>query len=72
MSLKKFTRSEGGGIKSMRLIFKKTKKLIYLSKANLDVKIVFGNITQLIDPEIWKILARGLYGNQDSTFHSGP
>ena len=37
----------------MQSIFK-TKMLIYLSKANLDVKIMFGNIIHLIDPEIRK------------------
>ena len=31
----------------------------------------FGNITYLIDPEIRKMLERGLYGNQNSTFHYG-
>ena len=47
--------------------------LIYQSKkANLDMKILFDNITHLIDPEIRKMLERGLFGNQDSTFCSGP
>ena len=55
----------------MRPIFE-TKLLIYQSKANLDVKILFGNITHLIDLEIWEILEKGLFGDQDSTFHSGP
>ena len=31
----------------------------------------FGNITHLLDPEIRKILEKGLHGDQDSTFHSG-
>ena len=47
----------------MRPIFK-TKWLIFHSKANLDVKNLFGNATHLIDPEIRKMLERGLYGNQ--------
>ena len=46
----------------MRPIFK-TKMLIYHSKANLDVKILFGIITYLIDPEIRKMLESSLYGN---------
>ena len=61
----------GCGKKRMRPIFE-TKLLIYQSKANLDVKILFGNITHLIDLEIWEILEKGLFGDQDSTFHSGP
>ena len=55
----------------MRLMFE-TKMSIYQSKNNLDVKIFFGNITHLIDPEIRKMLENGLFGNQDSTFHCGP
>ena len=43
---KKFWRLAGCGIKSMRPIFK-TEMLIYQSKANLDEKILFGNITYL-------------------------
>ena len=34
----------------------KTKKLIYQSKANLDVKIVFSNIIYFIGQEIRKML----------------
>ena len=49
-----------------------TKMLIYQSKAKLDVRILFSNIKHLIDPEIRKMLGKGLYGNHDSTFHSGP
>ena len=55
----------------MRSIFE-TKMLIYQSKANLDVKILFGNIIYLIDPEIRKMLDRDLCENQDSIFHVGP
>ena len=61
----------GCGINSMRPIFE-AKILIYQSKANLDETILFGNITNLIDPEIRKMMEKGLFGNQDSTFHSGP
>ena len=55
----------------MPLIFK-TKMLIYQSKAKLDVKILFGNITHLIDLEFWEMLEEYLLGDQDSKFHSGP
>ena len=55
----------------MRPIFK-TEMLMYQSKANLDVKILFGNITRYLDPEIRKMLIRGMFGNKDSSFHSGP
>ena len=50
----------------------KTEMLMYQSKANLDEKILFGNITNHSDPEIRKMLVRGMFGNQDSSFHSGP
>ena len=49
-----------------------TKILIDQSTANLDMKILFGNITHLRDAEIRKMLEKGLFGNQDSMFHSGP
>ena len=60
----------GCGIKCSELIVK-AKMLIYQSKANLDANILFGNINQLIDPEIRKMMERSLYGNQNSTFHYG-
>ena len=50
----------------------KTEMLIFQSVANLDGKILYGNITHLKDPTIRKMLGRGLNGNQDSTFYSGP
>ena len=56
----------------MRLIFK-TKMLINHPKDNLDVKIFIVKIIHLVDPEIRKMLVRGLYGNKSPTFpHSGP
>ena len=67
--LKKFTRSAGDGIK--RPIFK-TVMLIYQSKANLDGKILLGEITNHLDPESRKMLAGGMLGNKDSSFHFGP
>ena len=36
--------------------------LIYQSKVNFDGKILFGNITHLKEPEIRKMLERGLWG----------
>ena len=50
----------------------KTKVLIYQSKVNLDEKILFGSIPHLRDPEIRKMLVKGMFGNKDSLFHSGP
>ncbi len=50
----------------MRLIFK-TEMLIYHAKANLDEKILFGRIIHLQNPQIGKMLVRGLYGNRE--FH---
>ena len=58
-------------MKSMRPVFK-TEVLIYHSKACLDGKILFGKITHHLNPETWKILVRGMLGNKDSTFLSGP
>ena len=55
----------------MRPIFK-TKELIYHSKANLDEKILFGSIPHHTSPEIRKMLVNGMFGNNSSTFHSGP
>ena len=49
-----------------------TKMLIYQSKTNLDEKILFGKITHPFDPEIRKMLVKGIFGKEDSTFHSGP
>ena len=49
----------------------KTEMLIYQSEANLDEKTPFGNIPHLIDPEVRKMLVQGMFGNKNSTFHSG-
>ena len=70
-SKKKFRRLEGCGIKSMCRIFK-TEMFIYQSKVNLDEKILFGSIPHLADPEIRKMLVKGMFWNKNSTFHSGP
>ena len=61
----------GYEIKSLRPIFK-TEMVINQSKANLDEKILFGKITHHLDPEIRKMQVRGMFGNENSTFHSGP
>ena len=37
----------------------KTEMFSYWSKANLDVKILFGKITHLFDPEIREMLITG-------------
>ena len=39
----------------------KTKMFIYQAKANLDEKILFRKIIHHLDPEIRKMLVRGLY-----------
>ena len=49
----------------------KIKMLIYQSKANLDEKILFGKIIHYFDPEIGRMLVRGMFENKDSSFHSG-
>ena len=61
----------GYEIKNMRLIIK-TYMLFYQSKANLDVKILFGKISHLLDPEIRTMLVRVLYENENSTCSFGP
>ena len=55
----------------MLLIFK-TEMFIYHSKVNLDEKISFGSIPYLTDPEIRKMLVKGMFGNKSSSFHYGP
>ena len=48
-----------------------TEMFIYQSKVNLDEKTLFGSISHLTDPEIRKKLVKGMFGNKNSTFHSG-
>ena len=55
----------------MKMILK-TEKLINRSKANLDEKYFFGKITHHSHPESGEMLVKGVFGNEDSTFHSGP
>ena len=45
---------------------------IFQSKVNLDEKILFGSIPHLTDIEIRKKLVKDMFGNKNSTFHSGP
>ena len=54
----------------MRPIFK-IEMLICQSKANLHMKTLFDNIPHLVDPEIRKMLVKSMFGNKNSTFHSG-
>ena len=49
----------------------KTEMLIYQSKVNLDEKILFDKFTHHVDPEVGKMLVRGMLGQKNSTFHSG-
>ena len=58
-------------MKSILPMFK-TKILISQSKANLEEIILFGEITHYFDLEIRKMLVSGIFGNEDSKFHSGP
>ena len=41
-------------------------------KGRLKSEIALGKISHLIDPEIRKMLVRGLYGNENSMIHSDP
>ena len=47
-----------------------TKMLILQSKTNLDGKILFGKVTNLLEPDVRKMLVRCMFGNENSTFHS--
>ena len=46
--------------------------LMYQSKANLDENCSFGKITHHVNPEIRKMIVKGIFGSKDSTFHFGP
>ena len=49
--------------------------LIYQSKANLDGKTLLGKITHHLDPEIRKMLVRGMFGAripQSTLVHNSP
>ena len=47
----------------MRLIFK-TEMFIYQSEVNLDEKILFASIPHPTDPEIRKMLVKGMLGTK--------
>ena len=51
-----------------KLVFK-TEMFTDRSNVVLDRKILFGKITHHLDPEISKMLVKGKFGNEDSTFH---
>ena len=46
------------------------KCFIYQPKAKLDVNILFGEITHLLDLEIRKMPLKDMYVKENSTFHS--
>ena len=46
--------------------------LIYQSRTNLDENNFVWSIINHLDPEIRKMLVRGMSGNKDPSFHSGP
>ena len=50
----------------------KTKMIIFQSKANLCMKILFCKITHHLDPEVSKMLVRGRLGTRIPHSHSGP
>ena len=54
-------------MESTRQVFK-IEMLFYQSKANLGEKILYGKVTHGLDPEIRKMLARGMFGNKESSF----
>ena len=64
-------RNYGDFDKSIMPIFE-TEMLIYQSEANFEAKILFGKITHYVEPEIRKMLERGLLWSKDPTFHFGP
>ena len=53
-------------------IFKTEMTEMHQSKVNLDEEIAFGSIPHVTDPEIGKMLVKGMLGNKNSTFYSGP
>ena len=58
MKKSKLARFLGFGIKNTRPIFK-TEILICQSKANIDMKLLFGKITRLLDQEMRKNACKG-------------
>ena len=68
---RKFVPLDGCGINITLPIFK-TEMSSYQSKANFDAKILFVELTHHLGPNIQVMLVRGFYGNENSTFESGP
>ena len=58
-------------MKSMSPVFK-IEMFIYQLEANLIREIFFRKITHHLDQQIRKMLIKGMFVNEDSTFHSGP
>ena len=50
----------------------KIEMLTFQSKTSLHEKILFGKITHYLDPEIRKMLIKGMFWNKHSTLHFGP
>ena len=45
--------------------------MVHQSTENLDVNILFDEITLLLDPEIRNVVGKGLHENRSATIHSG-
>ena len=67
VSKKKIMHLAGCEIKSTRPMFK-TEMFINQSKANLDEKVLFGKITNHLDPEIRKMLRRSMLDKVKNPF----
>ena len=50
----------------------KIEMTVYRSKVNLDEKILFGSFAHLADPEIRKMLVKGMFGSNNFTFYFDP
>ena len=50
----------------------KTEILTFLSKINVDIKVLYGKTTLYFDREIGKMLVRDLHGKENSMFFYGP
>ena len=69
MSQSSLMRLAGYGITGKWPIFE-IKMMICQSKANLDVKILFGRIPCHLNPVIREMLVRGFHGHESSNFDS--
>ena len=66
----KLTRLTGCGTKAASPIFN-IEVMIDQLKANLDLKVLLGKITHLLDQETRKVLVRVFYEKEHTTFDSG-